>query len=128
MSSELARCAGALGPFCSVRLPDAPRPPQHACKPARVRVRECMRGARQALLRLDRPWLPQAPGYSMYIRPVAFSSAGSLGMAPPARTTLMILLSPAGPYFETGAPLRLLAGKGGDGCECVCGRILPVRV
>ncbi len=86
-----------------------------------------MRAARQALLRLDRPWLPQAPGYSMYIRPVAFSSAGSLGMAPPARTTLMILLSPAGPYFETGAPLRLLAGGGGDGCERVCSCTLPLR-
>ena len=39
----------------------------------------------------------------MYVRPMAFSSTGSLGISAPTRTTLMVLLSPAGPYFETGA-------------------------
>lgn len=45
----------------------------------------------------------------MYVRPMAFSSTGSLGIAAPSRTTLMVLLSPAGPYFETGAPAMALA-------------------
>ena len=65
--------------------------------------RPCPRLLQQALLRVDRPWLPEAPGYSMYVRPMAFSSTGSLGITAPTRTTLMVLLSPAGPYFETGA-------------------------
>ena len=45
----------------------------------------------------------------MYVRPMAFSSTGSLGIAAPSRTTLMVILSPAGPYFETGAPAAALA-------------------
>ncbi|KAK9836165.1 hypothetical protein WJX81_006118 [Elliptochloris bilobata] len=65
-----------------------------------------------ALLRVDRPWLPEAPSYSMYVRPMAFSSTGSLGITAPSRTTLMILLSPAGPYFGTGLrPVQLFVDE-----------------
>ena len=37
------------------------------------------------LLRIDKAWLPRQEGYSMYIRPFAFSSAHSLGISKPSR-------------------------------------------
>lgn len=37
------------------------------------------------LLRLDKAWLPHQEGYSMYIRPFAFSSAHTLGISKPGR-------------------------------------------
>ena len=60
---------------------------------------ECLK----ELLRTDRGWLPAAEGYSLYVRPFAFSSAHTLGVARPTRSTLAVMLSPVGPYFATGA-------------------------
>lgn len=61
----------------------------------------------------------------MYVRPMAFSSTGSLGITAPTRTTLMVLLSPAGPYFETGArrglPMRRTCANQA-GCLRACMR------
>ena len=37
------------------------------------------------LLRIDRAWLPKQEGYSMYIRPFAYSSAHTLGISKPSR-------------------------------------------
>lgn len=54
------------------------------------------------LLRLEKGWLPNKEGYSLYIRPFMFSSANTLGIGPPSRTTMSIILSPCGPYFPTG--------------------------
>ena len=45
---------------------------------------ECLK----ELLRIDKGWLPDQEGYSMYIRPFAFSSAHSLGITKPSRYTL----------------------------------------
>ena len=42
---------------------------------------ECLK----ELLRIDKSWLPDQEGYSMYIRPFAFSSAHSLGITKPSR-------------------------------------------
>lgn len=42
---------------------------------------ECLK----ELLRIDKAWLPRQEGYSMYIRPFAFSSAHHLGIVKPSR-------------------------------------------
>ncbi|KAK9823971.1 hypothetical protein WJX72_006714 [[Myrmecia] bisecta] len=54
------------------------------------------------LLKLEKRWLPDKEGYSIYIRPFAFSSTHTLGVAAPSRTTLGVILSPVGPYFRSG--------------------------
>ena len=56
------------------------------------------------LLRVERAWLPEREGYSLYIRPFMFSSGHSIGIGRPTSTTIAIMLSPVGPYFQTGTP------------------------
>jgi branched-subunit amino acid aminotransferase/4-amino-4-deoxychorismate lyase len=63
------------------------------------------------LLRLDRAWLPERPGHSIYIRPYAFASDTSLGVHKTNATTLAVILSPVGPYFKTGAAATPAAGQ-----------------
>ncbi|EFN57110.1 hypothetical protein CHLNCDRAFT_57448 [Chlorella variabilis] len=64
------------------------------------------------LLMVDRSWLPEREGYSIYVRPFIFSSASALGVAKPARSTISILLSPVGPYFPTGLkPISLFVDE-----------------
>ena len=57
---------------------------------------------------MDRQWLPEREGYSLYVRPFMFSSAHTLGVGRPTRSTLAITLSPVGPYFATGALFVML--------------------
>jgi branched-subunit amino acid aminotransferase/4-amino-4-deoxychorismate lyase len=64
---------------------------------------ECLK----ELLRLERGWLPEREGYSLYIRPFMFGSSHSLGISRPTRSTIAIMLSPVGPYFQTGAGLAV---------------------
>lgn len=59
---------------------------------------ECL----QHLLRLDRAWLPNRPGHSIYVRPFMFASDNSLGVHQTQKTTLAIIMCPVGPYFKTG--------------------------
>eukprot|EP00887_Chlorella_sp_A99_P003728 scaffold7.g3728.t1 len=54
------------------------------------------------LLRVDASWLPAREGYSLYIRPFAFSSARALGIGKTSHTTISVVLSPVGPYFPSG--------------------------
>ena len=56
---------------------------------------------------MDHQWLPEREGYSLYVRPFMFSSAHTLGVGRPTRSTIAITLSPVGPYFATGAPTFL---------------------
>lgn len=59
---------------------------------------ECL----QELLRVERAWLPEREGYSLYLRPFMFAASHSVGIGRPSRTTLAAMLSPVGPYFQTG--------------------------
>jgi len=45
---------------------------------------------------------PPGFGASMYIRPLHFGSGAQLGVAPAPSETLMIFVSPVGPYFKGG--------------------------
>ncbi|XP_058280315.1 branched-chain-amino-acid aminotransferase, mitochondrial-like isoform X2 [Hirundo rustica] len=71
---------------------------------------ECIR----ALVRLEGRWVPRDPRSSLYIRPTFIGTEPTLGVAPPGRALLFVLLCPVGPYFPGGlfAPVRLLADPG----------------
>lgn len=73
----------------------------------------------KTLVRLDRHWIPQLPGYSLYIRPTLSmspflslfinlfirSSVGThraIGVIAPQEALLFIICSPVGPYYAGG--------------------------
>ena len=72
------------------------------------------------LIRLDKDWIPNVPGYSLYIRPTmsacrschphptCFSQLFSvgcqpaIGISPPSEALLFVICSPVGPYYPDG--------------------------
>jgi branched-chain amino acid aminotransferase len=75
------------------------------------------------LVRLDRDWIPRAPGTSLYIRPTVIATDPHLGVRPSHRYLFYIIMSPVGAYYPEGfAPVRIMvtdkyvrACKGGIG-------------
>jgi branched-chain amino acid aminotransferase len=63
-----------------------------------------MEGMRK-LVDIDRNWIPQKHDYSLYIRPVMFSSDEIIGVRPSDNYKFFIILSPTGPYYS--APMRI---------------------
>lgn len=60
------------------------------------------------LLRVDREWVPDAPGTSLYIRPFVIATEPALGLAPSNRYLYMVILSPVGMYYKEGIkPVRI---------------------
>lgn len=63
-----------------------------------------------SLVELERDWVPEKFGYSLYIRPTVISTEETLGVLPPKSALLYVIMSPVGPYFRTGfKPVKLLA-------------------
>lgn len=61
------------------------------------------------LVRLDRDWIPRAPGTSIYVRPTIIASEPHLGVRPAERYLFYIILSPVGAYYPEGfAPVKIL--------------------
>lgn len=88
-------------------------------------LQECI----AALLRLDRAWLPDRPGHSMYIRPYMFSIDGALGVSRSNHTMLSVILSPVGPYFKSGEEMEgVLRHHIGLQCQRECGVAAAVIV
>ena len=56
----------------------------------------------EALVRIDRDWVPDRPGYALYIRPIVFSTEQHLEVRPSTSFRMIILSCPVGPYFRTG--------------------------
>jgi branched-chain amino acid aminotransferase len=54
----------------------------------------------KTLLELDKDWIPQTAGSSMYIRPFIFASGQGFHASPADEYTFMICLAPSGPYFS----------------------------
>ncbi|KZW02090.1 branched-chain amino acid aminotransferase II [Exidia glandulosa HHB12029] len=54
------------------------------------------------LIRLDAHWIPERPGYSLYIRPTLIGTQRAIGVGPPDEALLFVILSPVGPYYKTG--------------------------
>lgn len=59
---------------------------------------ECLK----QLIKVEKQWIPQKDGYSLYIRPVIIGTQESVGITPPDRALLYIILSPVGPYYPDG--------------------------
>ena len=56
------------------------------------------------LVRLDRDWFPTIEGGSLYIRPFMFASEVFLGVKPSSEYLYLVIVSPVGGYFKSGAP------------------------
>ncbi len=56
------------------------------------------------LVAADRDWFPTVEGGSLYLRPFMFASETFLGVRPAKNYKFMVIASPAGNYFKSGAP------------------------
>ena len=56
------------------------------------------------LVAADREWFPTLEGGSLYLRPFMFASEAFLGVRPARRYKYLVIASPAGNYFKSGAP------------------------
>ncbi len=62
----------------------------------------------KAVVNVDRDWIPEKEGTSLYIRPFIIATDAFLGVAPSKTYLFMIILSPSGAYYESGlAPVGI---------------------
>lgn len=62
-----------------------------------------------ALVDIDRRWVPSERGTALYLRPTLIASDDALGVRPSHSYTLFIVTSPVGAYYSRGsAPTRIL--------------------
>ena len=54
------------------------------------------------LVDLDREWVPDYPGTSLYIRPYVFATEPFLGLRPSKTYNFIVILSPVGAYYKSG--------------------------
>ncbi|KAL5332633.1 aminotransferase [Aspergillus crustosus] len=54
------------------------------------------------LVKLDNRFIPDARGYSLYLRPTMIGTQSTLGVGPPGSALLFVIASPVGPYYPTG--------------------------
>ncbi|KAL3698906.1 hypothetical protein R1sor_012982 [Riccia sorocarpa] len=86
-----------------------------------------------ALLLVERDWIPDEEGFSLYIRPTIISTHPYLGVGPPREAMIFCVLCPVGPYYPTGLkPVRLFVDRknvrafpGGIGDTKVGGNYAP---
>lgn len=77
----------------------------------------------KAIVSIDRDWIPEAEGTSLYIRPFIISTDPYLGVRPSLTYKFIIILSPVGAYYPEGInPVKIYvedkyvrAVKGGVG-------------
>ncbi|XP_006812634.2 branched-chain-amino-acid aminotransferase, cytosolic-like [Saccoglossus kowalevskii] len=83
----------------------------------------------QKLISIDKEWVPYSTSSTLYIRPTFIGTEPSLGVNISGKALLFAILSPVGPYFQTGSfsPVKLMADpryvrafKGGPG-DCKLG-------
>lgn len=63
------------------------------------------------MLRLDARFIPQIPGYSLYLRPTMIGTQRTLGVGPSGSALLYLIASPVGPYYPTGFKAITLAAR-----------------
>ena len=56
------------------------------------------------LVLADRDWFPTVEGGSLYMRPFMFADEPFLGVRPAKHYKFLVICSPAGNYFKSGAP------------------------
>ena len=57
----------------------------------------------KALIRADADWFPSAEGGALYLRPFMYASEAFLGVKPSAEYHFLVIASPVGNYFKSGA-------------------------
>ena len=72
------------------------------------------------LVEIDSSWVPNKPGYSLYIRPYMFATDHWVGIKPSETYKFMILLSPVGNYYSEPVRVKIenyytRAAQGGVG-------------
>lgn len=71
--------------------------------------REFAREAWEALIDIDRSWVPAEPGTALYIRPTMIATENMLGVRPANEYRMFVITSPVGAYYSRGmAPTRIL--------------------
>lgn len=65
---------------------------------------EAFLAAVRTLVLKDRDWFPSIDGGSLYIRPFMIATEAFLGVRPAKEYAFIVILSPAGGYFKSGAP------------------------
>ncbi|WP_432358980.1 branched-chain amino acid aminotransferase [Sporosarcina sp. UB5] len=81
------------------------------------------------LIQVDKDWIPNIDGTSLYIRPFIFATQPYLGVAPSKTYRFMIILSPVGAYYKEGInPVKIAvesefvrAVRGGTGSAKTAG-------
>lgn len=58
----------------------------------------------ERLVQLDRAWIPEGEGSSLYLRPFMIATEAFLGVRPAKQYKFIVIASPAGNYFKSGAP------------------------
>ncbi|MBS4194273.1 branched-chain amino acid aminotransferase [Lederbergia citri] len=79
--------------------------------------------ALKKLISIDKDWVPNVEGTSLYVRPFIFADEPYLGVSPSNTYKFMIILSPVGAYYKEGInPVKIAvesefvrAVKGGTG-------------
>jgi branched-chain amino acid aminotransferase len=108
------------------------RPEMHARRLNLSAERMCMPSfpedlfiqALEMLVDLDRAWIPETEGYSLYIRPVMFATDEYFGVHASEKYRLVIFTGPVGPYYAKPVSLWVeevftRAAQGGAG-EAKC--------
>jgi branched-chain amino acid aminotransferase len=54
------------------------------------------------LLKIERSWVPDVAGSSLYIRPTMIGTESKLGVKPSSEYLYFVILGPVGPYFKEG--------------------------
>lgn len=58
--------------------------------------------ALKTLISVDKDWVPQAEGTSLYIRPFIIATEPYLGVSPSEKYQFIIIMSPVGSYYKEG--------------------------
>ena len=65
--------------------------------------------AMKQLVKVDKQWIPQHKGQSLYLRPVMFGSSNFLGVTASSEYMLIVMTSPVASYYAEGLnPIKIL--------------------
>ncbi len=78
------------------------------------------------LLDIDKDWIPNKPGYSLYIRPFVFATDDYLGIRPSEKYKFIIFTCPVGHYYAKPVSVKVeqkytRAAEGGTGAAKAAG-------
>ena len=65
---------------------------------------ELFLAAIEELVAMDRDWFPEVEGGTIYLRPFMIATEAFLGVRPAKSYKFIVIASPAGNYFKSGAP------------------------